>query len=85
MKKIKATEPNCLTELTDLKQKAVIYHQDTIDRLIEENIKIKEKYEKSLKEIKEIASFHTTDADSLDVQSDMNIIRDIIDEVLNLK
>ena len=48
MSRTKKNEPNCITELTDLKQKAVMYHQDTIDRLVEENIKLKESYEAKL-------------------------------------
>ena len=51
MKKIKATEPNCLTELSDLKQKVVMYHQDTIDRLVQENIRLKERYEAKIKKL----------------------------------
>lgn len=81
MKKIKATEPNCLTELTTLKHKSVIYHQDTIDRLVKENVKIKETYEVALQEIYQICenTFYLDDREAI-----TNIMQ-IIEGVLHVQ
>lgn len=74
MKKIKYSEPNCISELTDTKYKNhVMYSQETVDRLIAENIKIKEKYdakenyEVALQEIYQLCqnTFYVDDKDAI--------------------
>lgn len=46
--------------------------------LIDNYIALTEKYHQTLQEIKEIAEFHITQADSEDVQNDMKQILDLI-------
>lgn len=48
------------------------------DKIIVGYIKLSERYKQTLQEIKAIAEFHITDADSEDVQNDMKQILDLI-------
>ena len=80
-----------IKENEELKHRCEVYHQcdemikNTYGQAHKEGVRLAQennKYKSTLEEIREIVNFHRTDADSFDVQNDMNDIFTKINEVL---
>ena len=74
-----------LSKTTYFASSVIQAHNDALERYYDEIDDLEydnNAYRSALEEIREIVSFHTSDADNEDVQNDMQVILEKIDEVL---